>query len=241
VKKSLCALAVALFIMPQWSGAASLSSYDEEGGESYSTLEAEAPTAKEESVNYEEASTAPAVIAPPAEKKSLDVAKNTVYLYPLSLIFTTGIDFFPTFVYVGWERMLSASGALFLRPGVGFGTFEPIDTEITFLSLSLLGGYRYYLNGETGQGAFLQPSLSGSYTSMSIEGADAKIEGSGPVAALMLYVGHSAKWKTLSMYIDAGIGYQFGSVEVEDDDGDYISYSSAGVAWDVSWGLGINF
>ncbi len=144
----------------------------------------------------------------------------SIYFHPLSFGLLKG-----QLIKLTFEKSLNDGEASIIGgPTIGYATIDWIGFNL---------GYRNYLdNGFSG--TYLQPNL-GFY----------KLSGEDPfggkasvtVFDIIAYVGYKGRWENISMYIDGGLGYGFGSVTGEIKDNEF---NTSGFAYDVNFGFGIN-
>ena len=161
-----------------------------------------------------------------------DNQRISVYLHPITLIAGLAAEELPFLLYITGEVPLNGSNSLIINPSLWAG-------DVGGISYSRLGsgiGIRFFPSGEA-KGFYLQ--AMGSANHLSIEEIDilgAKVKVSGFMADILGYIGYSAKYAGVSVFIDFGIGRSHYSIDVNNAE-----LARNGLTLDVNLGIGIPF
>ena len=165
----------------------------------------------------------------------------SVYLHPLSLFTTLGVGGLPLMLYVTGEVPLSGSNSLIVSPSLFAGGG---DNNIDFFRIGSGVGLRRFAGGNA-SGLYLQAMPSFQYMKLSQKIFGIETNSTITTFDILGYIGYSAKYSGISVFIDFGLGYALRSAKgsVEDDDDTFFSPSAdaSGLTFDINLGIGIPF
>jgi hypothetical protein len=164
----------------------------------------------------------------------------SVYLHPVSLITSIGTEVFPLLLYVTGEFPISGSNSIIVNPSLWLGEISDID----YFRIGSGVGIRHFPGGDS-KGFYLQLMPSFHYLGIEeIKVYNVKAKSSGVFADVLGYIGHSAKYSNLSVFIDFGLGLAYASVKASATDGEdsaSASLAKSGLTVDFNLGIGLPF
>ena len=164
------------------------------------------------------------------------VHPSAIYLHPLSLLISTGVDAWPNYLAMTLEREIGPASSIVVMPNVIWGNLGTGADPIRIRSWGAKVGYRSYFNDREPEGFFGGPSLE--YSSYILTDTDLRLKAT--VTGILGYFGYRAKWDRVSLFVDAGLGFGFVSIT-----GDTKllskSYMGGGADYGVDFGLGVPF
>ncbi|MDR2555078.1 MAG: hypothetical protein LBC64_06575 [Fibromonadaceae bacterium] len=176
----------------------------------------------------------------------------SVYLHPITLISSAIGNYLtknesPFLLYLTGEIPLNKFNSLIVNPsmwagglgrgeevfrlGSGIGIRHFVNRENQGLYLQFMGNYHYFLNLK------LIDKIAG----------DEYISGSGSIADILVYIGHSMKFSRISFFSDFGLGYGRNNIkkknfsEYSDYDWRLAEEGKTGLSFDINMGVGIPF
>jgi len=165
----------------------------------------------------------------------------SVYFHPVSLLTTLGVDGLPLMLYLTGEIPLSESNSLIVNPSLFVGSY---DNDIDYFRIGSGVGLRRFA-GDNASGLYLQVMPSFQYMKLSQKIMDVEATASAVVLDILGYIGYAAKYSSISIFIDVGLGYAYRNVKgsIEDDSEGLFSISAdaSGLTFDVNLGIGIPF
>ncbi len=157
---------------------------------------------------------------------------NTLYFHPISLIVTTAVSEVPNVVTLTYERATSSGTALILKPSIMLYSHD----NTSWTAAGIGGGLRKYL-GAPMSGTYLQVLAGAGWANYDSDDTEESIFNGN----LLFYVGKKGKWDSISMFIDFGLGYQYSSISLDQEDYEDSYYSGTGLGIDFNFGVGFSF
>jgi hypothetical protein len=157
-------------------------------------------------IEYEFQSHPDAVVA----NKNLEVNKKiSVYMHPISLLTGLYVEEAPLIFYLTGEYPLNEFYSLIVSPSLWTGGNDKWMEGSDYFKLGSGIGIRRFIYGEA-SGHYLQLMPSAHYLKYQAWNSDdVKRKVSGSKFDIIGYIGYSAKYYYVSMFFEAGMGYDF--------------------------------